>query len=55
MGAGPGRQGSFQPIHTARPPFFLINRVSLLDQPGAVQGAGAAKRTFDGEDRSGIM
>ena len=30
----------------------LINRVSLLDRPAAVQGA---KRTLDDEDRSGTI
>ena len=41
MGAGPGRQGSFQPIHTARNPTppFPRKQSFPTDRPGAVQGA----------------
>ena len=40
MGAGPGRQGSFQPIHTARNPTSPFPRKQSFptDRPGAVQG-----------------
>ena len=49
-----GPKGTFRP-HKPGPnltPLFPRKQPSLLDRPGAIQGA---KRTLDGEDRSGII
>jgi hypothetical protein len=45
------------PVAIKTEPFSLVRKRSL-ERPGAVKGApllGAAKRTLDGEDRSGTM
>ena len=57
MGAGPGRQVPFRPVHTARNSTSPFPRKppSPSDRPGAVQGAKRRRRTLDGEDRSGII
>ena len=57
MGAGPGRQVPFRPVHTARNSTSPSPRKppSPSDRPGAVQGAKRRRRTLDGEDRSGII
>ena len=49
-----GGPGVWYYFPVAVSPFSLVNS-GLPDRPAAVQGCEAAKRTIDGEDRSGIM
>ena len=46
------RSPGARPVHTARTPLFPHKQPSLRIGPQQVQGA---KRTLDGEDRSGII